>query len=228
MLFVVVTLNSPPTLPSIPGPQPDSPSPKEVYILEEVAEWVLGHPISDHFRAFSDSDIVDAVQQRQQSFELFRSFSEEGARKALLGRLPYGELIGENAERYRIDGLLLASIMQAESGFNAHAISPMGALGLMQVMPKTAGFHSVEDLLEPAINIDVGTRYFVSLLDRFDGNVALALAGYNAGPESINRFGGMPPYRETRAYVDRVLTQYVQLQRSLWQNSGESDWLFGL
>ena len=96
----------------------------------------------------------------------------------------------------------------------------------MQVMPSTARFYPIEELLDPEVNIELGTRYFVSLLDEFDGDVALALAGYNAGPGSVKRFGGMPPYRETQNYVDRVLTRYVHHQRDLWNTSGERFWLF--
>ncbi len=223
-LFLVVSLNSPPSLPSVPADQPDPPSPEEIRVLEQVAEWVLGHPVSEGFRPFRNPDIV--VRARQQSFELFRSFGEESARRALVRTLPFGDLIQSAAKRHRIDSLLLASIMEAESGFNPYAISPQGALGLMQVMPATASPHSVEDLLEPAVNIEVGTRYFVRLLNEFDGDVTLALASYNAGPGMVRRYGGLPPFPETRHYVGRVLTRYVRLNRSLWRKSGASEWLF--
>ena len=226
VLFVVVSLSSPPTLPSVPDERPSPPSLEEIYVLEELAEWVLGHPLSDEFRVFEPADLAGAVRQRRQSFELFNEYGEEADRRDLVTGLPYGELIHETAERLSVDGLLLASIMETESGFNPYAISPQGALGLMQVMPETAGFYSVEDLLEPEVNIEVGARYFVRLLDQFDGDVALALASYNAGPGMVRRYGGLPPFPETRHYVDRVLTRYVRLQRNLWQTSGASEMLF--
>ena len=116
--------------------------------------------------------------------------------------------------------------MEAESGFNPYAISSQGALGLMQVMPASARWHPLEDLLEPALNIEIGAEYLVSLLDQFDGDVAMALASYNAGPTVVKRYGGLPPYRETRRYVERVLTRYVRLQSDLWVTSGASDLLF--
>jgi soluble lytic murein transglycosylase-like protein len=225
-LFLVVSLNSPPSLPSVPTDQPEPPSPAEIRVLEEVAEWVLGQPLTERFRAFREPDVVAAVRSRSQSFDLFRSFGEASIRSELLERLPYGRLIDRAARRYRVDGLLLASIMEAESGFNPHAISPQGALGLMQVMPDNAGSHTVEELLEPAVNIEIGTRYLVRLLDQFDGDLTLALAGYNAGPGSVKRYGGVPPFSETRGYVDRVLTRYVRLHRNLWRTSGDSEWLF--
>jgi hypothetical protein len=215
VLFVVVSLCSPPTLPSVPDERPAPPSLEEIYVLEELAEWVLGHPLSDEFRVFEPADLAGAVRQRRQSFELFSEYGAAADRRDLVTGLPYGKLIHDAAERLSVDGLLLASI-----------ISPQGALGLMQVMPATAGFYSVEDLLEPEVNIEVGARYFVRLLDQFDGDVALALASYNAGPGMVRRYGGLPPFPETRHYVDRVLTRYVRLQRNLWQTSGASEMLF--
>ncbi len=117
-------------------------------------------------------------------------------------------------------------MMEAESGFDPDAVSRSGALGLMQVMPATAQDYEVLEPLDPAANIDLGARYISSLLERFDGDVALALAGYNAGPSTVRRFGGIPPYSETRAYVDRVLTRYVGHHQALWQSSGAQYWLF--
>jgi hypothetical protein len=226
VLFVIVSLSSPPTMPSVPDERPAPPTLEEIYVLEEVAEWVLGHPLSDEFRVFESADMAGAVQKRRQSFELFRDFGAASDRRDLVEELPYGEIIHDAAERLSVDGLLLASIMEAESGFNPYAISPRGALGLMQVMPNTAGVYSVEDLLEPEVNIEVGARYFARLLEQFDGDVALALASYNAGPGMVRRYGGLPPFPETRHYVDRVLTRYVRLQRDLWQSSGASEMIF--
>ena len=225
-LFVVVSLSSPPTLPSVPDQRPTPPTLEEIHVLEELAEWVLGHPLSDEFRVFEYTDLAGAVSQRRQSFELFREYAAAADRRNLVRELPYGEIIDDTAAKLSVDSLLLASIMEAESGFNPYAISPQGALGLMQVMPDTAGFYSVEDLLEPEVNIEVGARYFVRLLDQFDGDVALALASYNAGPGMVRRYGGLPPFPETHHYVDRVLTRYVRLQRNLWQSSGASELLF--
>ena len=225
-LFLVVSFNSPPTLPSVPELRPEPPSPEEIDLLEEVAEWVLGKPMSEDFSAFSEADVVAAVQSRPRSFELFRRYGEASSRGDLVQSLPYGDLIRSTAQRYQVDSLLLASMVEAESGFNPYAMSPQGALGLMQIMPETANPYSVDDLLEPAVNIDLGARYIAKLLRDFDGDVALALAGYNSGPGNVRRFGGMPPFRETRDYVDRVLSRYVDHHRDLWQSSGDQDFLF--
>lgn len=227
ILFVVVSFNSPPGLPSVPSDLPEAPSPEEVQTLEELAEWVLGSPISEGVRALQGTDLATAVQQRRRSFELFRRYGASASRQALLVDLPYGDLIHEVADRYRVDGLLLASIIQAESGFDPEAVSPDGALGLMQVLPQTGGgMLTADDLLEPEINLDVGASYFERLLRDFEGDVALALAGYNAGPGSVRRFGGMPPYAETQSYVDRVLSRYIRYQRRLWETTGATHWLF--
>lgn len=127
---------------------------------------------------------------------------------AYLRDVPFGDQIVVAAARYRLDALLVASVIEAESNFRPDAVSPKGALGLMQVMP----FH-VEDgsePFEPDVNLDIGTAYLASLLDRFDGDLALALAGYHAGPGAVDRWGGMPPYASTRHYVERVLALYDQ------------------
>lgn len=225
-LFLVVSFNSPPTQPSVPEPGPEAPSPEEIHLLEEVAEWVLGKPMSEEFSAFSEADVVAAVRSRPRSFELFRKYSGASSRWDLVQGLPYGDLIRSTAQRYQVDSLLLASMVEAESGFNPYAMSPQGAIGLMQIMPETANPYSVDDLLEPAVNIDLGARYIAKLLRDFDGDVALALAGYNSGPGNVRRFGGMPPFRETRDYVDRVLSRYVDHHRDIWQSSGDQDFLF--
>jgi soluble lytic murein transglycosylase-like protein len=214
-LFLVVSFSSPPTLPSVPDVGSDGPTLDEIYVLEELADWVAG-----------PSDLLDAVQSRKRSFELFRHFGSAGARQGLVQGLPYGDLIDRVAQRFKVDGLLLASIMEAESGFNPYAISSQGALGLMQVMPANASTYPLEDLLEPEVNVAIGAQYLVDLLEQFEGDVALALASYNAGPTIVKQYGGLPPYSETHRYVDRVLTRYVRLQRNLWESSGASDLLF--
>ena len=119
-------------------------------------------------------------------------------------------LIGASATAYSVDPALVRSIVEAESGFNPRATSPAGARGLMQLMPETAASLGISDAYDPAENLRGGTRYLRGLLDRF-GDVRLAVAAYNAGPAAVERFGGVPPYSETRAYVRRVLTRYREL-----------------
>lgn len=121
------------------------------------------------------------------------------------------------ALRHRIDPLLLASLVQAESGFRLDARSPKGALGLTQVLPSTARDLGVADpdLLQsdPMLSLDTGARYLKLLQRRFGNDLPLVLAGYNAGPGAVSRYGGVPPYRETRHYVRRVIADYAARQR---------------
>ena len=103
---------------------------------------------------------------------------------------------------------LVQAVVQVESGYNPRALSSKGAMGLMQLMPDTARLMGVSDPWDPAQNIRGGTRYLARQLDRFSGNLVLALAAYNAGPTAVARYGGVPPYRETQNYVDKVLGLY--------------------
>jgi soluble lytic murein transglycosylase-like protein len=130
--------------------------------------------------------------------------------RGTVGQRDIDALIGANAATYSIDPALVRSIVEAESGFNPRATSPAGARGLMQLMPETAQSLGVVDAYDPTDNLRGGTRYLRGLLDRF-GDVRLAVAAYNAGPAAVERFGGVPPFSETQAYVRRVLTRYLEL-----------------
>jgi soluble lytic murein transglycosylase-like protein len=116
-------------------------------------------------------------------------------------------IIKEAADRYGVAEDLIAAVIEAESQFNPRAVSRRGAQGLMQLMPDTAASLGVEDPFSPRENIHGGVRHLRSLLDRFDNNVPLALAAYNAGHVAVIHHGGIPPYPQTRAYVSRILRQ---------------------
>ncbi len=122
---------------------------------------------------------------------------------------PYDLLIHEAAGRHDVDSDLIRAIIMVESQFNPNAKSKRGAKGLMQLMPVTAEGFDVVDLLNPHENVHAGTRYIKTLLDRFDGDVKLALAAYNAGPQSVIRFDGVPPYKETRLFIAKVFDYYT-------------------
>jgi len=122
-------------------------------------------------------------------------------------------MISQSSTRWNVDPNLVRAIVANESGFDTQATSAAGARGLMQLMPQTAAALGVTDPYDAAQNIGGGTRYLRGLLDRFHGNVRLAVAAYNAGPNAVARYHDVPPYAETRAYVANVLASYEKYQR---------------
>ena len=118
------------------------------------------------------------------------------------------DLINSISERHRLDPDLINSVIHAESGFNPRAVSPKGAQGLMQLMPKTSTELGVANAFDPQANIEGGTRYLRELLERYDFDLIKALAAYNAGPERVEQYRGVPPYQETRAYVARIVKDF--------------------
>jgi soluble lytic murein transglycosylase-like protein len=118
------------------------------------------------------------------------------------------QMLAHAGAAHHIDEDLLASVVRAESGGQVKAVSRTGARGLMQLMPGTASAMGVDDAFQPQQNIAGGTAYLDVLLTRYHDNVALALAAYNAGPGAVDRYHGIPPYRETREYVARVIREF--------------------
>jgi soluble lytic murein transglycosylase-like protein len=127
---------------------------------------------------------------------------------AKLSPADLGEMLAKAGQEHNLDVDLLASLVKAESGGNARAVSHSGAQGLMQLMPATAATLGVEDSFKPEENVRGGSVYLDSLLTRYHDNLALALAAYNAGPLAVDRYHGIPPYRETQAYVARVIHEF--------------------
>src|SRR5271155_4436957 len=118
------------------------------------------------------------------------------------------EVVREASGTYHLDPDLVTSVIRAESGFNVRAVSPKGAQGLMQLMPQTASELGVHNAFDPQANVEGGARYLRELLERYDFDLIKALAAYNAGPQRVEQYGGVPPYYETKAYVARIVRDF--------------------
>lgn len=127
-------------------------------------------------------------------------------------RSEINELIDKYAEKNGLDADFVKAVIKQESGFNPNATSHCGAMGLMQLMPSTAEGLGVTNAYDAEQNIQGGTKYLKGLMDRFDNNKSLALAAYNAGPNAVKKYGGIPPYMETQNYVKSVLGNYERMK----------------
>jgi len=126
-----------------------------------------------------------------------------------LTQAPYGDMIQSAAKKYSVDADLIFSVIAAESNFNPRVISRRGARGLMQLLPATGTRFGVKDIFDPAQNIDAGTQYLRDLMARYQGDLVLTLAAYNAGPGAVQRYGRVPPYNETISYVRAIRKTYA-------------------
>ncbi len=124
----------------------------------------------------------------------------------------YNSIINDAAEKYGVEPALIKAIIMAESSYNHRAISKRGAIGLMQLMPATANALGVEDIYDPAHNVYGGAKYIKMLLDRYNGDLELALAAYNAGSKKVRKYNGIPPFRATRTYIKKVFEYYWRYQ----------------
>ena len=177
---------------------------------------------SDIYRYVDEDDIVhftDAPTDKR--FKVFmRDLKKD---KELRTKLKYAssvnpaefeQLIKTCSEKYGVNASLVKAVIHAESGYNPNAVSSKGASGLMQLMPSTAKSLKVADRFNPKDNVEGGVKYLRFLLDTFRGDVSLAVAAYNAGLNKVAKYGGIPPYNETRTYVNRVLSYMKSYQES--------------
>ncbi len=125
-----------------------------------------------------------------------------------LNKVDLNELVKTASGTYRLDPDLVNSVIRAESGFNVRAVSPKGAQGLMQLMPRTSSQLGVQNAFDPQANVEGGARYLRELLERYNFDLIKALAAYNAGPQRVEQYGGVPPYYETKAYVARIVRDF--------------------
>ena len=179
-----------------------------VYVDDEGVSHYTNVPTSSRYKP---------MQMRQLNTPRPGSVSTEKAGRyrpdSGLNPTPYDRHIQQAAQSQRLDPLLIKAIIKAESNFNRYAVSRSGAQGLMQLMPETARDMMVANPFDPADNIAGGTRYFRNLLNSYDGDLALSLAAYNAGPSRVAKKGPLPRIRETREYVRRVIHNYRSYQQ---------------
>jgi soluble lytic murein transglycosylase-like protein len=155
----------------------------------------VGTPLSQLAGVVPDEVLEEVVQ----AIEAQRALGGDGDLAALASRI---------ARKHGLDPALVLAVAGVESAFQPRAVSPKGAQGLMQLMPGTARELGVVDAFDPAQNLDGGVRYLRALLERYSGDLRLALAAYNAGAGAVKKHGGVPPYRETRSYVEKVMKRY--------------------
>ncbi|MFA7403959.1 MAG: transglycosylase SLT domain-containing protein [Pelobacteraceae bacterium] len=180
------------------------------------------YAVADIYRYVDEDDIVhftDAPTDKR--FKVFmRDLKKD---KELRTKLKYAssvnpaefeQLIKTCSEKYGVNPCLVKAVIHAESGYNPNAVSSKGASGLMQLMPSTAKSLKVADRFNPKDNVEGGVKYLRFLLDTFRGDVSLAVAAYNAGLSKVAKYGGIPPYNETRTYVNRVLSYMKSYQES--------------
>ena len=189
-------------------------------------ESVVSHDIA----LFNDNWLPQSAPGRAQKTDLFHTemarINDAIRHDFFANAVPFGNLIHEKAQKYDVDPALVAAVVETESRFHPQARSAVGARGLMQLMPRTGRWLGATDLYDPEQNVDAGVRYLKYLQDRFDGNLKKAIAAYNGGEGNVQRYGGVPPFQETRSYVKKVMSRYQERQRQLKQY--EADGVAGL
>ena len=162
--------------------------------------------VGDKYRLQMGSGTVEIAAEDVVAIEPEEVFTPLPAKPIV--KAPYRELVEAAAARYKVDADLITSVIAVESNFDPKALSPKNARGLMQLLPETAERLGVQNIYDPKENIEAGTRYLRELLQRYNNDLALALAAYNAGPERVQQYGRVPPFAETLSYVRRVKRTY--------------------
>ena len=159
----------------------------------------------------------DEPQQKERDlfFEEMKRINDSIRAEFFASSIPYGNLIHEKAEKYNVDPALVAAVIEQESRFKPRAKSPVGARGLMQLMPRTGRWMGARNLYDPEQNVDAGVKYIAYLNKRFKGDRTKIIAAYNAGEGNVRRYRGVPPFRETRTYVKKVMKNYDKRTKQL-------------
>jgi len=196
------------------------------YVRRELA--IFDDAWLDEFRTQTISEVTKVTKGvREEKGILFNEMARinDAIRLEFFSsKIPFGELIHEKARKYDVDPALVAAVIEQESRFKARARSHVGAKGLMQLMPRTGRWMGARDLYDPEQNIDAGVKYIKYLQKQFNGNLTMTIAAYNGGEGNVRRYRGVPPFRETRTYVKKVLKNYdkrtQQLKRFEEQRGG--------
>jgi soluble lytic murein transglycosylase-like protein len=159
--------------------------------------------------------VFNRIQELHQRFHInfdppqkFKEVFEQKQEQLKSGN--FDKLIGKYARQNNMDPLLVKAVIKSESDFNWNAVSKKGAMGLMQLMPDTAKYLGVENPFDAEENIEGGTEYLAGLMGRYNNSVEKALAAYNAGPDNVDKYKGVPPFRETREYINNVMQAYQE------------------
>ncbi len=163
----------------------------------------------------SASDAAQRQPERDVFFEEMSRINASIRAEFFATEIPYGDLIHKKAAKYKVDPSLVAAVMEQESRFKPRAKSPVGARGLMQLMPRTGRWMGARNLYDPEQNVDAGVKYIAYLDKRFNGDLKKMIAAYNAGEGNVRRYRGVPPFRETRTYVKKVMKNYDKRTKQL-------------
>jgi len=183
----------------------------------KLSQALPGRLVTRQLSLFTDAWLpVDPSQPKTDVLhEEFARIGNAIRRQFYSEEIPYGDLIHQKAEKYSVDPALVAAVIEQESKFSRTARSQVGAQGLMQLMPSTGRWMGARNLYDPEQNIDAGVKYIKYLQGRFGGNLNKTIAAYNAGEGNVKRYGGVPPFGETRTYVKKVMSNYARRNEQL-------------
>ena len=184
----------------------------------KLSQLIPDRYVSRQLSLFDDRWVADdhlSGEHRNVFVEEISRINDAIHRRFFSASMPYGDIIHAKAEKYDVDPLLVAAVIEQESKFSHTARSQVGARGLMQLMPKTGRWMGASDLYDPEQNVEAGVKYIKYLQSRFDGNLNKTIAAYNAGEGNVRRYNGVPPFRETQQYVKRVLRNLDKRNRQL-------------